>query len=373
VISSIAAIIFSIYAVFSFFILIGFRRIPESQLLCNNLPTVSILITCRNEEKDLPTCLDSLSKLSYPKELLQVVLIDDNSTDSTLHILNEFSDQHEHVLSFSAIDFAPTHLEAKARGISRAVSKANGEWLFITDADGIVPNHWIQHMLDGVTNNTGLIVATTETLSPTFVGKLEKIIGAYTIPIGWGLAGWGFPINALGPNMAIRKSVYEKYGGLEKADFKVAEDQAMFNLVNKNGYDIVYHMDKHTKIKLNPVQSLKHIISQQRRWIKGGFEGNSLEKLLISFLLLLGFSFSIFTFWIIFFLPIYGIGFAMIKLVMDTLIYWQYGKRTEISELIVLSPVSFIYTLVAFLWIPATFIFKRDIAWMGDGYKVKYE
>ena len=130
-------------------------------------------------------------------------------------------------------------------------------------------------MLDGVTKDTGLIVATTETLSPTFVGKLEKIIGAYTIPIGWDLTG--IPINALASNMAIRKSVYEKHGGLEKADFKVAEDQAMFNLVNKNGYDIVYHMDKHTKIKLNPVQNFKQIISQQRRWIKGGFEGNSLE------------------------------------------------------------------------------------------------
>ena len=372
-ITSIVAIIFLFYVVFSFFMLIGFRRIPESQPVNHTLPSVSILITCRNEEKDLPSCLESLSKLSYPKELLQVVLIDDNSTDNTLEILNSFAVKYEHVVTFSADDFPPTHLEAKARGISRAVSKATGEWLFITDADGIIPPHWIQHMLDGVTNETGLIVAITETLGLTFVGKLEKIIGAYTIPVGWGFAGWGVPINALGPNMAIRKSVYDKYGGLEKADFKVAEDQAMFNIVNRNGFKTVYHMDEHTKIKLHPVQSFKQIISQQRRWLKGGFEGNSLEKILISFLILLGFSFSMFTFCILFFLPVYGISFILIKLVMDTLIYWQYAKKTNIKELVILSPFSFIYTLIAFLWIPATFLFKRDIAWLGDGYEVKYE
>ena len=294
-------------------------------------------------------------------------------SSSDLSETKSFSDENEHVEFYSSDEFPPTHLEAKARGISRAVTKANGEWLFITDADAILPQHWIQHMLDGVTEDTGMIVATTETLAPTFVGKMEKIIGAYTIPIGWGFAGWGVPINALGPNMAIRKAVYEKHGGLENADFRVAEDHAMFNLVNKNGYETVHHMDEHTKIKLNPVQSFKQIISQQRRWFKGGFEGSFSEKILISFLLLLGFGFSVFTFSIMIFIPIYGIGFAMIKFVMDTLVYWQYSKKTNIKELVVLSPFSFIYTLLAFVWIPITFLFKRDIAWMGDGYTVKYE
>ena len=66
-------------------------------------------------------------------------------------------------------------------------------------------------MLDGVTKDTGLIVATTETLSPT-LWKTEKIIGAYTIPIGWGLAGWDY-INALGPNTAIRNRCMKSMGG----------------------------------------------------------------------------------------------------------------------------------------------------------------
>lgn len=136
------------------------------------------------------------------------MLIDDNSTDNTPTILREFASKYKHVEFYSGENFPSTHLEAKARGISRAVSKAKGEWLFITDADAIIPPNWIQHMLSGVHDDTALIVGTTETLSPTLVGTMEKIAGAYTIPIAWGLAGWVIPINALGPNMAIRRSVY---------------------------------------------------------------------------------------------------------------------------------------------------------------------
>ncbi len=370
---TIAAIIFSIYTVVGVFILTGMKRIPESKAVTNKLPNVSVLITCRNEEEDLPGCLNSLAHLSYPEDKLQIVLIDDNSTDNTAHLLKSFAEKIEHVEFYSADEFPSTHLEAKARGIARAVSKATGEWLFITDADGIIPENWIQHMLDGATNDTGMIVGTTETLSPTLVGKMEKIASVYTIPIGWGFAGWGIPINALGPNMAIRKSVYEKHGGLEGANFRVAEDHAMFNLVNKNGYQTIHHMDEHTKIKLNPVQSFKQIISQQRRWVKGGFEGNLSEKIIIGLMLTFGFFFCSFTLFLMIFYPVYGFSFASIKFIMDFLVYWMYGEKTKISGLLLSSPFSFIYTLLSFIWIPASLIVKSDISWMGDGYRVKYE
>ena len=98
---SIAAIIFALYAVIGFFILIGLWRIPKSQPVEENQPLVSILISCRNEEEDLPQCLKSLEKLTYPQNKLQLILVDDNSTDTTPDILKTFADKHPHAEFYS--------------------------------------------------------------------------------------------------------------------------------------------------------------------------------------------------------------------------------------------------------------------------------
>lgn len=369
----IAWVIFALYVLIGGFIITGLFRIPATKAITEAQPLVSILVSCRNEEEDLPGFLASLAALTYPKEKLQIILIDDYSTDQSAQLLSDFATQNEQVEFYSGEEFPPTHLEAKGRGIARAATKANGEWLFITDADALVPPDWVQHMLYRTKDHTGLIVGTTETLNHNFLSTLEKIAGIYTIPVGWGLAGWGIPINGLGPNMAIRRSVYEQHGGLEKANFRIAEDHALLNLVKRNGYEIIHHMDEHTQIKLKPVKKYSQIISQQRRWIKGGFEGSAIEKILIAGLLLFAMLFSVFFFYILFAFPYYGALFALIKFSVDFTAFWILSRKTKSKGLVWLTPLSFIYTLVSFIWLPLSFIFKRDIAWMGDGYVVNYE
>ena len=370
---SIAWGVFSIYALLGVFIVSGLFRIPRTKAIPSNLPSVSLLISCRNEEEDIQDCLQSLACLTHPKDKLQIILIDDYSTDSTAHILKAFSETYAHVEFYSGYQFPETHLEAKGRGIARAATKAKGEWLFITDADATVPPNWIQHMLYRTNQNSGLIVGTTETINKSFLATLEKIAGIYTIPVGWGLAGWGIPINGLGPNMAIKREFYERHGGLEAADFRIAEDHALFSMIKKNGYGILHHMDEFTQIKLKPVKKYSQIISQQRRWIKGGFEGSMLEKVLIAGLLFFAITFSVFFIYVLVAFPKYGLIFGAIKFITDCVAYGVLSAKTRSKGLLWLIPLTFVYTIISFIWLPLSFIFKRDIAWMGDGYKVEYK
>ena len=60
----------------------------ESQ---GHLPSVSILIAVRNEEKDLPRLLDSLDRLDYPTEKLQILIADDQSKDTTPELLSTWA------------------------------------------------------------------------------------------------------------------------------------------------------------------------------------------------------------------------------------------------------------------------------------------
>lgn len=120
---SIAWVVFITYALLGVFIISGLFRIPRTKAVSEPLPTVSLLISCRNEEKDIDDCLRSLAQLTYPKDKLQIILVDDYSTDATPAKLKAFADQYDHAAFYSGEEFPETHLEAKGRGIAQSTQK----------------------------------------------------------------------------------------------------------------------------------------------------------------------------------------------------------------------------------------------------------
>ena len=64
------------------------KRFPTMEE--SDLPTVSIIVAARNEEKNILRCLQSLDKLIYPEGKLEIILVDDQSTDNTGKIIDKF-------------------------------------------------------------------------------------------------------------------------------------------------------------------------------------------------------------------------------------------------------------------------------------------
>src|SRR5690606_28923075 len=113
------------------------------------LPKVSVVVSARNEEEDIAACLESLIALEYPKDKLQIILVNDRSTDRTAEIIQEYQKKSD-LIEFYDTKGYETHLEAKARGISYGMKHATGEWVFITDADARVQKRWIIEQLNQV-------------------------------------------------------------------------------------------------------------------------------------------------------------------------------------------------------------------------------
>ncbi|MEE8566554.1 MAG: glycosyltransferase family 2 protein [Candidatus Bipolaricaulota bacterium] len=61
------------------------------------LPCVTIVIPCRNEEKFIGRCLDSIVANDYPQDKLEVFVLDGRSEDSTRQILQSYEDAHEYI------------------------------------------------------------------------------------------------------------------------------------------------------------------------------------------------------------------------------------------------------------------------------------
>jgi len=103
--------------------------VPAAEADC---PRISVLFAARDEEKKLPGALATLVALDYPN--LEIVAVDDRSTDATRRILDEFAANHPQ-LRVVHVRELPEGWLGKPHALQKAYEASSGEWLVFTDAD----------------------------------------------------------------------------------------------------------------------------------------------------------------------------------------------------------------------------------------------
>ncbi|MGB9693815.1 MAG: glycosyltransferase, partial [Fervidobacterium sp.] len=96
-------------------------------------PNVSILIPARNEERVINRILQRMTELTYPKDKLQVIVIDDASTDKTGIIAEQYSRLYPHMLVVKRSKEEGGR--GKASALNAGVKWADGEIILCFDAD----------------------------------------------------------------------------------------------------------------------------------------------------------------------------------------------------------------------------------------------
>ena len=111
--------------------LIGRQRLYYNDIVCSKMKTVSVLIPMHNEEQVLCNVLDSLLACDYDRDLLEIIPINDNSTDRTREMLEEYHSRYEFI--------RPLHRNCPDRGkpvgLNEAMQCAQGEIIIVFDAD----------------------------------------------------------------------------------------------------------------------------------------------------------------------------------------------------------------------------------------------
>lgn len=95
-------------------------------------PRISILFAARDEEEKLPMAVETLRKIDYPH--LEVVAVDDRSTDGTSKILQEAA-RRDPRLKVLRIERLPVGWLGKPHALQQGFEATSGEWLLFTDAD----------------------------------------------------------------------------------------------------------------------------------------------------------------------------------------------------------------------------------------------
>ena len=365
----------ALFFLWSIVLATGLLRVPSGGGVDGEeLPSVSVLVSCRNEETDLPRCIRSLESLDYPSDKLEVLLVDDLSTDRTSAIIHQAVGRNSNFRSLRTYGWR-TKLQAKSRGIARAASEATGEWLFITDADAKVHPRWLRAMLGRRNSNTGLLggAVVSEGKHGNLIHTAERLVNATASVFCLGMSGWGLGGFSWGPNMAIRADVYRGQGGLEAVDFKIAEDMALWRLAQRAGTRWTLCADPEAVVRVRPVPSFTHLLSQLRRWLGGGKQDSPMPIRaatyfvgLLAFLVGLGVCVG----WVED--PIlWGIA-VLLKLIADAVILGAAQLRLRISRLIPYAPLASIVLIAIYIWLPLSLVIDPRISWRGSGYAIRF-
>ncbi|MDR0941651.1 MAG: glycosyltransferase [Bacteroidales bacterium] len=113
-------------------------------------PTISIIVALRNEKKIIPTLIKSLNNIDYQHHLMEILLVDDHSTDDTFAKLQEFT--HNNMLY--TILQCPPEVVGKKQALAWAVAQTKNDYILFTDADCQVPPTWISAYVEHIAQHS---------------------------------------------------------------------------------------------------------------------------------------------------------------------------------------------------------------------------
>ena len=136
---------FSLYALLILYYWRGWVTIPGFTVVNQKAKAkISVIIAARNEEENIATCLDSVCNQSYPKELFEILVVDDHSTDNTAAIIKSYTNKNVKLISLK--DFIPVAKinSYKKKAIEIAIAQSTGELIITTDADCFAKENWLE-------------------------------------------------------------------------------------------------------------------------------------------------------------------------------------------------------------------------------------
>jgi 1,2-diacylglycerol 3-beta-glucosyltransferase len=246
-------------------------RAPRPAIPPSPLPPVSVVVAARNEEALVGACLASLAGLEYPAGRLEVILVDDRSTDRTREIASAMAAAHPHIRVVEAPE-GKGGPGGKANALACGIDAASGEVLLLTDADCAVPPGWAMELVRNYGDpRTGLAAGFTELRARSVFEGMQTLDWFFLFGLASAAMEAGLPITAVGTNLSVRRAAYDRAGGYRGIPFSVTEDEALVRAVTRRGgWRGRFPAAPGALVTSEPCPDLRTLFRQKLRWFTGG-------------------------------------------------------------------------------------------------------
>ncbi|PWH11781.1 MAG: hypothetical protein DDG60_16525 [Anaerolineae bacterium] len=204
-------------------------------------PLVSVIVPARNEEKNIRRCVEALLAQDYPN--LEILVLDDRSTDLTPLILTEIAERDPRLIVLKGHELPPGWA-GKPHALHQASQQAHGEWLLFIDADTFLhPNAVSAALVAAQNNRADLYTVMTEQITGSFWERVVMPLVMTALSVGFSPRKVNNPSTrdaiANGQFILIRRVVYDAIGGHERIKNQIVEDKAISEQVKWHGYRLV--------------------------------------------------------------------------------------------------------------------------------------
>lgn len=265
---------------YSLFAILGiiYRTKKRKSIVLDHYPSVAVLIPAHNEGVVIGDTLRALSELRYPGKL-DIYLLDDQSTDDTGEIVQDFTDVFSHIHYIKVPNGEP---KGKSRVLNYGLSISESDYFAVYDADNQPEENALIRLVE--------VAETTESSAGAvgYVKTRNMHTNALTRMIGlefqvfqllmqcgrWALFSLG---SLAGTNMLLKRRVLEEMGGYDV--YALAEDAELTVRITAAGY--LLPVVPHSRTWEQEPENLKTFLKQRTRWLTGNLY--LLEKSLYNF------------------------------------------------------------------------------------------
>ena len=270
IISIVLVVVLLVYAILIIQLILGFNKVKSFEATDLSPKTAfTIVVPFRNEAKNLPKLLESISNLNYPHKLIEIILVDDFSTDNSERVCIQWRMMHEH-LDTTLLENLHLSNSPKKDAIGRAMPIAKHDWVVTTDADCIVNKNWLLTLDNYIqTNHPEMIVgAVMYKTKNNWFHHFQQLDLMSLQGVTIGSFGIGKPFMCNGANFGYTKKFFHEIGGFGGISEKVSGDDVFLlqKAININKDKVHYLKNNDVIVKTKPENDLYKLFMQRVRW-----------------------------------------------------------------------------------------------------------
>ncbi len=338
------------------------------------LPFVSIIVPTYYEEDNIERCLESLSKLDYPKN--EIIVVDGGSKDRTVSRAMRYADT---IIVDSTL---PEGWIGKSYGCHLGYQVAKGDLFLFTDADTYHEPESLKHAVSTLKGSNSMML----TLLPYQKAErwYEYLLGYYFF-LSWLVAGAIEEINdvnnpnaflAIGQYLLFEKECYEGLNGHVSIYTSIVEDLALAKRCKKMGYKMHFMKSrKLVKCRMHP-GGIQSLLEGFNKSIIGGFQTLSKRRVMYAtFWIINGISAPVFVALAVLYRPYKPIGITFnvvlyLVYAVTLTFYWIHkGDSNPVFSL--LYPIGLLVVIISAIVALVYLITGTAIKWKNRTYAIK--
>ncbi len=350
-----------IYSILIIYYFVAWNSIPDFTVPASYAPgtRISVIIPARNEENNIGACLHSIVQQDYPSELLEIMIVNDHSTDRTAEIVQSFT-----LPNFKLINMqeepqtSPAAIAFKKKALETGIARSSGDLIITTDADCFFDRQWLKTIACFYEQERPVFI--TAPVALHHENSILKIFQSLDFLSLQGITGASVykKVHTMcnGANLAYEKKIFNEVGGFYGVDHIASGDDMllMYKIYQRYPDKVRYIKSPKTIVQTNAAETIKEFLQQRIRWASKASKYNDkripavlLIVYMFNFFLLMLLIFSFLTPGMIFWFA----GILLLKFVIELIfmipVAGFFSKRRLLWFFLPAQPLHIAYTVIA--------------------------